>query len=126
MTRLRRLDQPGTAVAITLLEQVRAGALSGDDIDNRWPATDDMLLRSIHFWLWTLFDDFSDARVVIEPGSPEERILDNCLRFLHDDAVFAIRPRGTLAEWKRRLRSGVEWKGCELPWHDAWPYPPAA
>jgi hypothetical protein len=120
------IDEAARLAGVKILSHVRSGKISPGDFERLWPNnTEDVAVKSVGFWIWTLFDDDSSDPIRIEEGSEEEIVLGNSLAFLSSGREFQPRSHGIAQKLKMILTGGVEWIGCELPWHLEWPFPPS-
>lgn len=119
------IDVTARAAGISVLQEVRSGRMRAREFERAWPKTEDLAVKSIGFWIWTLFDDDSNDPIQIEAGSEEEKVLNNSIEFLSSNHEFQLRKGGVAHKFKMILTGGIEWIGCELPWHMNWPFPPA-
>lgn len=120
------IDRAARVAAVSVLQDLRFGRMLPSEFERLWPRkTEDLGVRSIGYWVWTLFDDDSGDPVKVGTASEEEKILDNSIEFLTSDRVFEPRRSGILYKAKTILTGGTEWMGCELPWHMKWPFPPS-
>ncbi|HRO24119.1 MAG TPA: hypothetical protein PLR07_07500 [Promineifilum sp.] len=120
------INRTARAAGIIFLREVRAGQVSPKEFERTWPkGAGDLAVNSVGFWIWTLFDDDSNAPILIKPNSEEEKILTNSIEFLSSNHEFQPQQSGIARKFKTIFTNGVEWIGCELPWHMNWPFPPA-
>lgn len=120
------IDRIARGTAITILQDLRSGQLLPSAWERSWPKrTRDLAVRSVGYWVWTLFDDHIDAPIQVVENSEEQRILGNSIQFLASDREFYPRDSGLVSKVKTVIVGGVEWIGCELPWHIEWPFPPS-
>lgn len=120
------IDRIARVTGTSVLQEVRSGQMSPSEFERAWPKkTEDLVVRSIGFWIWTLFDDDSNGRIQIKAGSEEEKVLNNSIEFLSSSHEFQPRESGIAHKVKTIFTGGIEWIGCELPWHMNWPFPPA-
>jgi hypothetical protein len=120
------IDPKARAEAVQILADLRSGELLPSTWENSWPKqTEDLAVKCIGYWVWTLFDDHADAAIRINEHSDEETILKNSIEFLSSDTEFQPRRSGMVQTVKMIFTAGIEWVGCELPWHMEWPYPPS-
>jgi hypothetical protein len=119
------VSDPDRLLVRDFLMRVSRGNATFGDVEDRWPtARSDALIGSIRFWLWTQFDDDAAADSPLRLAGEDVRVLANCLRFLEGDDQFTPQPRGGCQAICHVLADGIEWRGCELPWHRDWPFPP--
>lgn len=118
------IDIEARAGARRIIQGVLERGLSPEDVETRWPRTKDLAVRTVRFWLWTLYDDDSVEVVQFNHGSEERLILNNAAEFLATPEPFCPRSVGAVTRFKNMLVDGVEWYRCELPWHARWPFPP--
>src|SRR6185437_721389 len=120
------IDRAARNMGVRLLQDVRSGQMLANEFERVWPKeTKDLGVRSVGFWIWTLFDDDTIDPIRIKPSSEEEKVLSNSINFLSSDSEFRPQQSGISHKLKTIFTAGVEWKGCELPWHMEWPYPPS-
>lgn len=119
------IDSAARVAGVDVLQGLRAGQMLPSEFERLWPKTDDLGVRSVGYWVWTLFDDDSKDPIKINPNSEEEKVLTNSIEFLSSDHAFQPRQSGLVHKVKTIFTGGVEWAGCELPWHMKWPFPPA-
>lgn len=120
------IDPTARAEAVQVLGELRSGNLLPSIWENTWPKqTQDLAVKCIGYWVWTLFDDHTDTVIRINADSAEERILNNSIEFLSSETEFQPQRGGMLHKVKMIFTAGIEWVGCELPWHMEWPYPPS-
>lgn len=121
------IDKTARGIGVGVLQDVRLGVISPSDFERLWPKeTKDLAVMSVGFWLWTLFDDDGVEPIRINANSEEEKVLNNSIDFLSSDHEFQSQKHGTLNKVKTIFTKGVEWAGCELPWHMKWPFPPSS
>jgi hypothetical protein len=119
------IDRAARVAGISILQRVHAGKMSPSEFERAWPkGTEDLAVKSVGFWIWTLFDDDSDDPIWVKASSEEEKVLENSIEFLGSDHEFQPRQSGLMHKAKTILTEGIEWIGCELPWHMKWPFPP--
>lgn len=118
------IDIEARTAARQIVQKILVDGLHPNDVEFNWPTTNDLAVRSIKFWLWTLYDDDSNASVRFPERSEEQSTLRNVEEFLGTSAPFEPMKRGIIAKAKHLLAAGVEWHECELPWHERWPFPP--
>jgi hypothetical protein len=113
------------ARALAILSAVRDGSASGVYIDDNWPVEkSDLVLVSIHFWLWTLYDDNAGNSQMVRLSTEEEcAVLGSCMSFLESQELFKPRDTNAFERLSRFFKYGLEWMDAELPWHESWPYP---
>jgi hypothetical protein len=118
------IDKDARLKAIRLVKKLIAEELSVSEFENSWPRkTQDLGVRSIGFWMWTLFNDDEDGLIRTQ-GDPEIRkVARNAISFLSSEMDFEPRDHGLLNKIRTLFTGGVEWIGCELPWHSEWPNP---
>lgn len=118
------IDTAARCKALELAKKFAQKELHASEFENDWPrSTQDLGVRSVGFWIWTLFDD-DEKGLVSDQGDPEvPKILANSISFLESDQEFLPRAKGFLERTRDRFSYGVEWIDCELPWHIAWPMP---
>ncbi len=118
------IDAPARKIALSLVCQFKERGLLVDDFEECWPRdTGDLGVRSIGFWIWTLFGDDEDGYIEKGNNNDFNRILSNTILFLSSQDEFIPKKAGLKNKIKTMLFSGVEWVGCELPWHREWPFP---
>jgi hypothetical protein len=116
------IDHPARIRALELAKQLSSGTLSVAEFEDQWPKRSmDLGVRSIGFWIWTLFSDDDDGLIDATSDGAVSKTLGHAIAFLSSDSTFEPRERSRLQKFRDRLVHGVEWKDCELPWHDVWP-----
>lgn len=125
MPAIPMIDTAARAAAVGILRELSAGQLLPSVWEDTWPKkTKDLAVRSVGYWVWTQFDDHIDAPIRIEENSEQQTILRNAIRFLSSGSEFHAKDSGIAHKVKTIFVGGVEWVGCELPWHVNWPFPP--
>ncbi|MCC4589278.1 hypothetical protein LL962_19595 [Xanthomonas sp. NCPPB 1067] len=118
------IDYAARSIGIELLRKLDENRLSSDEFEDEWPKeSKDNAVKSIGYWVWTLFDDEHDCIIEIKENSEEKTILRNSIEFLISDKILHPKMFGRYEKIKRILSEGKEWVGCELPWHKKWPFP---
>lgn len=119
------IDKAARMSAIELVNKLVAEELSVSEFENDWPRkTQDLGVRSIGFWIWTLFDDDDEDGAIRNRGDAEIcKIARNAISFLYSEEDFEPRDPGLRSKVRTLFTGGVEWIGCELPWHNEWPKP---
>ncbi|MCC5054035.1 hypothetical protein [Xanthomonas campestris] len=118
------IDHAARNIGVELLLKLDEHRLSSDEFEGNWPKkTDDNAVKSIGYWVWTLFDDEHDCIIEIKENSEEKLILRNSIEFLNSDQILHLKMLGRYEKIKTILSEGTEWLGCELPWHKKWPFP---
>lgn len=116
------IDRPARIKALELAKRLSAGSLSVAEFEDQWPKkSTDLGVRSIGFWIWTLFPDEDEDRIDPTSDAAVSKTLGHAMDFLSSGSAFQPRERSRLQKFRDRWVNGVEWRDCELPWHDAWP-----
>ena len=118
------VDKYARLKAIELMKKLVAEGLSVSKFESSWPRkTQDLGVRSIGFWIWTLFDDDEDGLIRTQGDVEIRKVAGNAIAFLSSENEFEPRNHGLLNKVRTLFTGGVEWIGCELPWHSEWPNP---
>ena len=119
------IDTAARQHASKMVRMIMSRSLSIEAFEDSWPRTTcDIGVRSVGFWLWTLFDD-DDVGIIDHHGVPSViNALDRAAAFLESDEEFSPQKVSFAGRVRNLLRDGVEWRGAELPWHDNWPWSP--
>ncbi|QJD69668.1 hypothetical protein HG421_19550 [Xanthomonas campestris pv. badrii] len=118
------IDHSARNIGVELLRKLDENRLYSSEFEGNWPKkTEDNAVRSIGYWIWTLFDDENECIIEIKENSEEKSILKNSIEFLNSDRIFHPRVLVKYEKMKKIIFEGTEWLGCELPWHKKWPFP---
>lgn len=118
------VDKDARMKAIELVKKLAAEELSASEFESDWPRkTQDLGVRSIGFWIWTLFDDEEDGLIRTQGDAEICKVARNAISFLSSEKEFEPRNHGLLNKVRTLFTGGIEWIGCELPWHSEWPNP---
>lgn len=118
------IDYAARNIGVELLRKLDENRLSSGEFEGNWPKkSEDSAVKSIGYWIWTLFDDEYDGIIEIREDSEEKIIIRNSIEFLVSDRVLQTKMLGRYEKIKKMFSEGTEWLGCELPWHKRWPFP---
>lgn len=119
------IDTSARQTASKMVRMIISRSLSVQVFEDSWPRkTRDMGVRSVGFWLWTLFDD-DEVGIIDHHGTPSVmRALERAAEFLESNEEFCPRKLSWADRVRNFLHAGIEWRGAELPWHDNWPWRP--
>lgn len=116
------IDKTARMKAIELVKKLASEELSASEFENGWPRkTQDLGVKTIGFWIWTLFDDDDDGLIRNQGDVEVRKIVGNAISFLSSEEEFEPRSHGLLSKVRTLFTGGIEWIGCELPWHSEWP-----
>lgn len=117
------IDRSAREKALALLHTFESGCLSVDEFENEWPKdTRDLGVRSIGFWMWTLYSDDDDGAIQGHEDREVRQVTSNAISFLSSEVEFVPRKAGAIERIRKLFSAGIEWKDCELPWHEKWPF----
>lgn len=102
------IDHSARNIGIELLRKLDENRLSSNEFEENWPKeTEDGAVKSIGYWIWTLFDDEHECIIEIKESSEEKSILKNSIEFLNSDRIFHPKVLGKYEKIKK-LFLGVQ------------------
>jgi hypothetical protein len=116
-------DFPGRAAAIALLRQLRDGTITTDEFSDHWPRGRDPALKTIHWAIWSTYDDRHAYRLSGAQSLDSRQIAgyNRCILFLASDLSIVPAPTGLRRLLARIRRQKIVPQGppCDSP---VWPF----
>ena len=120
------IDIESRTRASEILEQVKKEELTNWQLEDQWPTSEtDSSLNCVLRWLWSLYDDDKEDKLLGLMSDEEKKILDNCIQFFKTEIEFPIKKVSPEDEKKIRKEWGKEWRiDCTSPEPNSnWPFP---
>lgn len=120
------IDIESRTRASEILEKVKKEELTNWQLEDQWPTSEtDPSLNCVLRWLWSLYNDDKEDKLLGLMSDEEKKILDNCIRFFKTGIELPIKKVSPEDEKKIRKEWGKEWRtDCTSPESNSnWPFP---